>query len=145
MLAAKIQSQFHIETLKYYSSDNWLQKKRFSCFTKLQRLKNALWTFVCINCSSFRWNRSALVAELQRRNADWRQVNWKFSKDLKLTKKGEYTLKKKCIQSGFPLQKPKAFRRYTHLLFFQDGGNFEYFSTSQENVVHVLVEDYTIK
>ena len=65
--------------------------------------------------------------------------------DLKLTKKGEYTLKKKCIQSGFPLQKPKAFRRYTHLLFFQDGGNFEYFSTSQENVVHVLVEDYIIK
>ena len=72
-------------------------------------------------------------------------IEGKFSKDLKLTKKGEYALKKKCIQSGFPLQKPKAFRRYTHLLFFQDGGNFEYFSTSQKNVVHVLVEDYTIK
>ena len=49
------------------------------------------------------------------------------------------------IQSGFHLQKLRAFCRYTYLLFFQDGGNFKNCSKSQENAVYVLVEHFTIK
>ena len=58
--------------------------------------------------------------------------NWQKKENIPQKKKNRENA---GIQSGFYLQKLKAFCRYTYLLLFQDGGNFKNFSKSQENAV----------
>ena len=61
--------------------------------------------------------------------------------------KKENTLKKKksAFKVAFIYKRQELSVDIRICYFFQDWGNLKYFSTSQEKVVHVLVEDYTIK